>query len=217
LISEPTHADAVSLRLTSGVQQARCDNGAFTGAGGATGTCTQLEPGHVTFIGTVGGFSINVTTGITYPALGSADFPKFHLDSVNTGTGSLLIEASEVGYTGPASPANFRFFGSSTNSVGSSAFDAYLNDSNVLFATETLLGSGGPGGLFIFDEQGSATFLAPFSLTLRALINHATYGASSFNIELSAEVPEPGTATLFLLGLVGIMYSGWRRVAQLHA
>lgn len=211
----PGTADAVSLRLTAGGQEARCDDGTFTGVGGATGACTVLAPGHVTFIGTVGGFSINVSTALTYPALGSSDFAQFHLDSVNTGTGLLLIEASEVGYTGPPSPATFAFGGGGINNLGTSAFEAYLNDGNTLFATESLIAAAGPfSGPFSFSEEGTASFSDTFSLTLRATITHLTAGVSSFDADITPRVSEPSAAALFALGLLALVFADRRRMLE---
>lgn len=39
--------------------------------------------GSVTFIGPIGNWNVNVTTGVTYPALGTTDTPKMDLNSVN--------------------------------------------------------------------------------------------------------------------------------------
>ena len=63
--------------------------------------------GGVTFIGAIGGWKINVDTGITKPELGTATAPymdfNFQATSKLTVPGTLTIEFSDTGF-GPLSP-----------------------------------------------------------------------------------------------------------------
>src|SRR2546426_8938785 len=72
--------------------------------GGPTVTVNDTDgDGVVTFAGALGIFSVNVTTGVTKPTLGSAALPHMDLNTLNIagGAGDLTITWSDVGFTGP--------------------------------------------------------------------------------------------------------------------
>jgi hypothetical protein len=61
--------------------------------------------GAIAFIGTVGTFNLNVTTGVSKPFLGSATWPKMDLNDISVssnGGGTLTITFSDSGFEGPA-------------------------------------------------------------------------------------------------------------------
>src|SRR6266550_5698456 len=64
----------------------------------------DLNPaaGIVTFVGSLGVFNINTTSGFTKPAVGSAAAPEIDISSFNNATaaGTLTITFSEDGFTG---------------------------------------------------------------------------------------------------------------------
>ena len=203
-------AAAVSVRLVSGLITETCHDGDECDANPVVGA--------VTFIGNVGPFTVNVTTAITEPALGSASFAILDLNSVNVsgGPGTLTILASHTGYTGPLPggmyPALLNVGGTT---VGTVSFAGYLDDGNGLFATTTLLGTLGPfgPGAFSGSVTGAAAATAPFSLTLVANIAHgAGSNNSSFDFEVRPRVAEPGMLSLFGIGLGSVLVAGRRRL-----
>jgi hypothetical protein len=212
VLAIPLAAAAVSVRLTSGAITVTCDDGDLS---------CDLNPaaGAVTFIGAVGTFTVNVTTAITEPALGSVSFAWIDLNSVNVsgGPGTLKIEASHTGYTGPLVGGIYPGLlsvGGTTSPGGSVVFSGYLDSTNTLFGTGTLLGTLGPFGPPAYSASipVAAATGAPFALTLVADITHAAAGATSFDFELRPQVAEPGMLSLFGIGLGSVLVAGRRRL-----
>jgi len=211
VLAIPLAAAAVSVRLISGMTTVTCNDGDLC----------DVNPlaGVVTFSGPVGPFTITVTTAITEPALGSANFAILDLNSVNVsgGPGTLTILASHTGYTGPLPggfyPAQLNVGGTTTGTV---SFAGYLDDGNALFGTTSLLGALGPFGPGAFSGAvaGAAPATAPFSLTLVAEITHRVAGITSFDFEVRPRVAEPGMLSLFGIGLGSVLVGGQRRMRR---
>ncbi|MCS7173098.1 MAG: hypothetical protein N0A24_06840 [Armatimonadetes bacterium] len=216
VLAVPLVAAAVSVRLSTdgGATWVQCDDGNLS--------CdANPAPGVVTFIGAVGPFTVNVTTAITEPVLGSLSFAILDLNSVNVsgGPGTLLIQASHTGYTGPLPggiyPAALAVGGTAPPG-GTAQFWAYLDDANTLFGKGSLLasfGPFGPGG-YSGNATGAASATAPFALTLEAKIAHSRAGNSSFDFEVRPRVAEPGMLSLFGIGLGSVLVGGRRRASR---
>jgi hypothetical protein len=211
VLAIPLVAAAVSVRLISGMTTVTCNDG---------DPC-DLNPaaGVVTFSGPVGPFTINVTTAITEPALGSASFAILDLNSVNVsgGPGSLTILASHTGYTGPLPGGMYPALlsvGGTAPPGGTVSFAGYLDDGNTLFGTTSLLGTLGPFGppAFSGSVAGAAGATAPFALTLVANITHTSAGNTSFDFEVRPRVAEPGMLSLFGIGLGSVLVGGRRHL-----
>lgn len=205
----------LSAHQAQGALMISLENGASTvtvtdnGAGD-----TDPTVGSVSFIGAVGDFDVNVTTGISKPLVGSSIQPILNLDSVNVSSaasGTLEIRMTSTDFTGPigvAVPTTLDF-GGTTN--GTASIDAFVDTGNILFGTATPAGSLGAFGPGPFDDSvgGLASLTAPYSATLEATIVHDDPGdVTSFGAEFRV-VPEPGS--LALLGLGGLLIARRRR------
>ncbi len=162
--------------------------------------------GVVTWVGTIGNWNINTTTGVNF---GTSTAPYIDLNSVNASTsagGTLVLKFSEVGFTGP----NGFEMGIGGTTAGTVDYKGYYSTSNTLFALSNLIDEIGPlgPGAFSGTGGGSAASGVPYSLTELVTITHRGSGLSSFDAELKA-VPEPGTMMLLGSGLVGL--AGWGR------
>jgi len=166
------------LRLTSGADTATIIDGDADGI--------------VYFNGALGGsvWTVNVTTGITKPAIGTANEPKLDLNSVNVsggGAGTLTILFSDNNFAAPTIGMWNTAIGGTTN--GTLSVSSYYDNGNAELATTTSISSLGPFGPGAFSgnsDSESLTVAGPFSLTLEVNITHTDEGqTTSFDCILS--------------------------------
>lgn len=175
--------------------------------GGIEQTITDGDnDGLVSFNGTVGLFTVVVSTGISVP-LSTVD-QLLHLNSIEVsgGAGDLVISLTDTDYTG--SPTALEgLFGGTAPAGGSIDFAFYYDDGNAEFGTTALITSAA-GNTNGFGGSGSSAVSVtdPYSLTIIATIHHPGAAISSFDAEIRV-IPVPAAVWLFgsgLLGLVGI-------------
>jgi len=191
------------------------DNGA--------GDILNTTDGVILAVGVSAGATINVNTGSTKPAIGSASSPAQALNfSVSQLAGGLAqtitIEVTDTGYTPLAGNLSASIGGTLTTGKSTVLDDAYASSTNGEFsttsATHIALGtfSGPPNfsGSGILPQPASA----PYSLTQRITITLAAGGSSGYdtsgNASLSA-VPAPAGLVLALTGMPVLGIGAWVR------
>jgi hypothetical protein len=199
-----------------------------------------LGTGMVSYNGRVGNFSVNVTTGLSKPVLGTLGQGHMDLNSVNVSClgvqtvcngvrqqqpDTLKIELSDINFPGNTGGVFSAKVGGTLGAPGSSVlFGTWLDSGNVLFGH----GSAPTDPSFAFPFTYSACFgcfsasgsktvgpLGLYSMTLEAdITNPQGIVNDSFDFDVTNTTPEPSTAILLGAGLFGLGIATRRRLAS---
>ena len=188
-------ADVVTLELISGATDITIADGGVGDANSAAGV--------ITYIGAVGGWTLNVTTG---EGLGIAGLKSMDLNSVDTGatTDSLTIKFKDAGITTPTGSAGYTMAIGGTTAT-SIAYEVDYNGA--------LLNSIGPfsGGGFSGSTGGTNTFVGPYSLTQIATITGAS-GINTTSFDANFTIPEPASLSILGAGMLAAAASLRKRL-----
>jgi hypothetical protein len=186
-----------TLRISDG-------NSTITIADGGVGDASSAA-GAVTWIGSIGAWTLNTITGVTKPVVGFSDLPILDLNffATSSGAGTLTIMFTETDFAGSNGWANLNIGGTTAGTVTYSAYGVAFGASrNTPFDTTRHLGTIGPLSGPAFSAAKTQTFLggqsAPFSLTQVITITHS--GAADTGGNARLRIPEGGSSALLLVG-----------------
>lgn len=203
-VSSPANANLV-ISLDDGA-----GNSIVVGDGG--GSDLNGVDGGVTWVGGLGVWSINVSTGISDPALGTKALPNLDLNSVNNSSSAagstMTVMITDTDFTTKMiGEVISLLLDASATTDGTIAFDLYIDDGNAEFGMTQLLASAGPfvgPGAFADSVTGFGTATDLYAITLVVTIDHNgsnTGEVTSFDAEIT-RVPEPTTLAIFGAGLI---------------
>jgi hypothetical protein len=154
----------------------------------------SAKEGAISWMGSLGVWTLNFDTGLSKPAIGSASQPSMDLDfvAISSAAGSLTITLSDTGF-GPIGNSGLVLLsaGGTLASGGTLNVSGQLNDTTVVsLAPITVAGISYSG-----DGETSAVLSSPFTLQETVILTHGANDTdpSSGDVHLRVVVPEPTT------------------------
>lgn len=184
---------------------------------GHTGSATDSDgDGLVTFVGSIGNWTLNVTGSIDPlidPVAARLALTSVSMSGSNEGNLAIQFLATDFSMNGNL---YFQVSGSLNAPAGSNvAFQSMLGDMNQGYHLIASLGPFGPG---VFSDQilGYADAKVPTLLTTEAFIDYQGSGVGTFDASVQP-VPEPATLLLLGSGLLGTGVFGRKKLRKSKA
>ena len=186
---------------------ARADLTLTLTSGSTTQTITS-NTGLVNYIGAVGGWNVNSTTGVSSPLLNEPgmDLDTLSISSSGT-TNDLVISLAGTGFSAPIQGLSTWFGGTLLNA--SVTYNAFL-DGNLIGSLAASSNSFS-GGTSAFVNPGS-TYSLKQVITIHDI---GGTGNSLASVDAQINTPEPASITFLGTVLVGVAF-GWRRKFGCH-
>lgn len=222
--SPMAHATSLMLSLDDldavGIETIVVDNmpiGTPTPKGLSNAADSHPDVGLIMFIGSVGSFSANVATGTSKPIISAPTLLDLNGVHVSSAPGTLEITLTDTDYLLNSQPGHTSFI-TAIGGITDGLLEAqeWIDLNNQPFGmglSPGLLGTFGPGVFSATEGLGLELGTGPFSLTKQVRITHTGRNQiTSFN--LAAQVPEPTTLALMVIGLAGLGFAGRRLRGQ---
>ena len=165
--------------------------------------------GAVTWVGSVGAWTLNVDTGSTKPYVGSVSSPQMDLSFLagSNAAGTLTITFTDWGFVVPNGQVNDMINGNSN--VAGTVTDNVIKNWGLASAQNIV--TLGPLNDLSFTSTGSghvvlgAQAVPNDSLSIQVVITHNGAGLTSGDKLVTVPVPDGGTTAVLLgLGLLGV-------------
>lgn len=156
-----------------------------------------LSPGVVQYSGSIGAWSLTVTTAFTKPLSGTAQAPSMDLNTVvnSTGPGTLTIQFTDDGF-GPTDGVATIANGGTLAAGGTLTYSAYVSATNTEFSGTPLMAplvaNSNPYGL---STTANITQAGSYALTQVVTVVHTAAGRSTADATIAVPQPPPPVGT----------------------
>ena len=205
--ADVVHGDLILILSSGSDTQVVIDDAPMIGSTSIGGFFTSSTEdtlsgeGLIGFVGSVGDFVVNVSTGLSNPVIGPNTLELTNV-SISGAAGDLTIQLIDTGFsiTTPGPQRLISNFGGTSEGTVNAVGGILDSNAETGFDSDTTHDSSG-ASVFASTETADVALSGSFSLSSTVTITHTEGGTTGFNHQLSvAAIPEPNSCGLLLLG-----------------